>query len=1518
MARLVFNVEADYQKVMRLREEITRLKSEMKNFDGSRVEFDAMNRRIGQAQIEMSGLVRSAADAGNVLEKSLKQKIFDSAQVTNELTKKIIAQKGVIKDVEKDVKALGDAYHKALKAGQHSKASTILGELTAAKGALQEEKNALFGLTQQQASARLSTKELRDEMALYKDESKEVIQTTDGMGISFGKMFAVLGGAAALKSILSNMISIRGEFRRIEVGLETMTGKAKAASLLKEIKEYAAESPLELKGISGATQTMIGFNVEAEKVPQYIRAIGDVSQGDGAKFQSLTLAFSQVSAAGKLMGQDLNQMINAGFNPLSTISEKTGKSISVLKDEMSKGAISADMVKQAFIDATSEGGKFFNMSQNASKELAGQMSMLQDAIDNAFNDMGEKSEGFLMTGIQATTELVKNYEQVGKVLTGLVAVYGTYRTAMILNTVVEQGFTKAVWSKVTATKAATVAQAAFNKVVMLNPYVAVGAAIVSIGIAMWAFADSTTAAEKAQKKLNERHAEAARKADEHKRKIEGLVDKSRDLALADLERTQSLAELRKEYPKIFAKYDIESIKLADILKLKKEIAEEDSKRAGERKREEFSNLEGEISYYENLIKSLSGQKGVDGYIKKLDELRLMRDTMLQDNGKNISEQFISSLKDIDISQFDKYIEELERRIKGKNGKVTMKLPIDVQGTMSDAAIYEVKDIQALIDTAKSTKDSRIEADKNKTNYKEDLAVAKKEWENAKKELAAIEKDKEKFSSEQYKNAKAEADAKEKAYKDLGGDTNRKTFKDEKDGQEALQNELLALQRKTSQAQINLMEEGSERKIKQLEENYKNELEELKKQEAKWRKEQHNILTTDQEASLLSARGAAKGTYEKGVSGVASEQEKEFNQLIGKYKDFAAKRKSIEDSFNSDIDKLNKKRTSDNASEIDRAIEVANELKEKEVQELESTINKTSTILAKMFEDTSSKSVVEIDRIIYKSELLMKYLSAIKDGGTADIEGSSVSRDDIMNIGISEESLKMLESSPEAIEALSNAIKKLKGDLGSRSPFLLFKSQVKDAIESIKGGDLAGGISGIGSAVSKFAPEVAQFGKDLGNIVGNDDLGNKIAGVAQGLGGLGQTASGVGQIMSGDIIGGSMAVVGGISKVVDALDGLFGADYSAYNKMVDEYAQMNSIWDELIDKKREYIDVSYGVEANKAAKEAEELQRKAIESNYILGRERLNSGASAGSSSIGVRIRKNMSEEGWREAQKALGQDFYDFGIGEGRMTGLFDLSVDQLEKLKSEAPTFWAKLDGDVRDYLDNIIYGAEKLEDIQNQVKESLTQISFDSVFDSFVNTLMNMDSKSEDFADDFAEYFQRAMLTTMMGNSYQDRLQAWYDNFAKANEDGNITAEEYKAMQDEYNSIVSDAVAERDALKEAMGWNSSSSQDQGSSRGFQATSQDTSDELNGRFTALQVTGEIISKQSELSLIAINNLNTTSESIMANSSEMCRIADESRTIAAESLLEMIAIRENTAQSAKYLKVIQSDIAEVKQNTSRL
>lgn len=383
--------------------------------------------------------------------------------------------------------------------------------------------------------------------------------------------------------------------------------------------------------------------------------------------------------------------------------------------------------------------------------------------------------------------------------------------------------------------------------------------------------------------------------------------------------------------------------------------------------------------------------------------------------------------------------------------------------------------------------------------------------------------------------------------------------------------------------------------------------------------------------------------------------------------------------------------------------------------------------------------------------------------------------------------------------------------------------VADAMNTLGEADMS--LSSFGSAVGSLVDTLSASGSKIDGIIAAilailDQIGQK------GLEGF------VGNILESVMhaAGGLWDSIGRLFGV-KGLGGIFkGADYSGYNEMVDQYNRLNEIWDELIDKKKEYIETSYGAEAQKVGEEALALQRTAIDSYRILGKERLNSGASTGSHSIGVRQRKWMSSQDWAAAGAALGEDFYRYGIGEGRMTGLFDLSVEQLEKLKSEAPTFWAKLDDDVRNYLDKIIEGSEKLGDIQAQIKEQLTQMSFDSMRDAFYDTLLDMESGAEDFSEDFSEYLQKAILKTSLSKVYDKRLQEWYDKFANYNKEGGIDTGEYKDLQQEWNDIVKDALEERDSLKDIFGWTSSSSSSQSGRAGtVTSMTEETAGRLEG-----------------------------------------------------------------------------------------
>ena len=764
------------------------------------------------------------------------------------------------------------------------------------------------------------------------------------------------------------------------------------------------------------------------------------------------------------------------------------------------------------------------------------------------------------------------------------------------------------------------------------------------------------------------------------------------------------------------------------------------------------------------------------------------------------------------------------------------------------------------------------------------------------------------------NEQAKLDAEQARLKAIARKKLKREADEQRKQQERLSEELLSLRRKNQQDEINLMEDGTEKKLVQIDLDYQKELDAIRKQEQEWTKANGGKLTQEQFIQISLSYSQAESKRDKSISDLNKEKfesdKKAWQEYFIEFGNYQEKRKNLVQKYDDEIAKLQ-------TDSPEYAIKVAE--KNQAVEQLDEQFGHSAKAMADLFEDAGNKSVSAIQIIIDKYETLVKYMS-----GTKESDGTNVTLDELKALGFTDKDIEKIEKGEISIKDVTDAIRGLKDELKGKSPWQAFVSDLEKGIEAIKKGGndskkVGQGITDIGNAVTSFTPALGEFGTNIANIFGASD--SAITGITDALGGLGTTAAGVGQIMSGDIVGGAMSAVSGMSSVVSALDGLFGADYSHYSEMVEQYSLLNDIWDELIDKKLEYINTSYGAEANKVGEEALELAEKSIESYRILGKERLNAGSSAGSHSIGVRIRKGMSEQGWEEARKALNDEQWFKEISTGRMESLFDLSTEQLERLKSEAPTFWAKLDEDVRNYLDKIIDGEERIEEIHNQINEQLTQTTFDGVYNNFIDTLMDMKASSKDAAEDISEYFMRAMLSEQVGALYQDKLKKWYEKFAKGMEDGSLTESERNALNAEYMGYIEEAMKLRDELAAATGYDKisqESTSQSASSKGFQAMNQDAGEELNGRFTALQIAGEEIKNQSIIQSQSLNLLTVKADALLSINTETRNIADDTRDLIAQSYLELVQISENTGNSAKYLKEIKADIAEVKRNTSKL
>lgn len=382
---------------------------------------------------------------------------------------------------------------------------------------------------------------------------------------------------------------------------------------------------------------------------------------------------------------------------------------------------------------------------------------------------------------------------------------------------------------------------------------------------------------------------------------------------------------------------------------------------------------------------------------------------------------------------------------------------------------------------------------------------------------------------------------------------------------------------------------------------------------------------------------------------------------------------------------------------------------------------------------------------------------------------------------------------------------------------------------------------------------------------------------------------------------------------------FGPDYSEYEELKQQYEAINDIWDNLIDKKKEYIDISYGQEVRQTEQEIIDLVNKQTESYKELARARLNSGGSTTTRTIGRRTWRDMSAEGWAQAREALGNDVWknEWQNEANRMMWLTDLSADQLRTLRDEASIFWTQLDGDVQSYLNSIIEGEEKIEDARKKAQEQRTQISFDSMYDNFISTLMDMDASAKDFSEDFSQYLMKAVLTAKVGTLLSDQLEGWYAAFDEAMKDGVLTETETEKLREWWDEIVKSGLEMRDTIAQATGVENISSQT-ATSRGFQVQSQDTGSELNGRFTDIQgkvtdIRGYVMTEtQSIIGLIS--SITSIQIAVIRN----VQINNELLQYAVKTYLEVAEINATTQAMNDTLTYIREDITAIKRNTANI
>ncbi len=619
----------------------------------------------------------------------------------------------------------------------------------------------------------LDNRDLQADAAQTKSIFKNIGNTAAAEGAridnKFKKVGAVLGtylSARALADFSNQMIQVRGQFQQLEISFSTMLkSKDKAKQLISDLSQFAATTPFGLQSSASAAKQLLAYGSSVETLIDEMRMLGDVAAGTNQPIGDLVYLYGTLRTQGRAYMMDIRQFAGRGIPIYDELAKVLNTSKDKVNEFVSAGKVGFAEIEKAFKNMTSAGGMYGGLMEAQSKSVLGRMEQLKDAIDIMFNEIGKSSEGAIYSAFSAASLLVENYEKVGKILTALVVTYGAYRTAVMLASISLKGWTIAELAHYNVLLIVEQAQKLLNKTMLSNPYVAIATVIMGLVTAMWALRDSSKSTEKAQERLNNaiKDMNAA---------IEGEMAVL-DLMFSRLKRaTEGTDEYADAKKAIFDKYGSHLSSMSD------------EQRALMTTTELYNTLAtsikavAEARAQEQFISDAATRKSNEQTSSKQEILRLLTKEKGQDVGDKLFLQVRSIIEDTKKTTDNRYLETAG--LLQKNG---LEKYIGSGKKLSDLLLQYLKaehefnnDIRAseslfgkLISQDSKTGEDEIPP----PNYGEAYNAAKKEWEAAKKKLEDIERDKGKFTQKRYEDAKTTEEEARKKFADLGGQTNER-------------------------------------------------------------------------------------------------------------------------------------------------------------------------------------------------------------------------------------------------------------------------------------------------------------------------------------------------------------------------------------------------------------------------------------------------------------------------------------------------------------------------------------------------------------------------------------------------------------------------------------------------------------------------------------------------------------------------------------------------------------------------
>lgn len=1472
-------------------------------------------------------------------------------------------------------------------------------------------------------------------------------------------------GGWSIGKFVNQMMQVRGQFQQTEMAFKTMLqSEEKADALMKQMIRTAAITPFGVEDVTEGAKQLLAFNVAAEDVNKTLIGLGDVAAGMGLNLKDLVMLYGTTIAKGKMDTMDLYQFLNRGIPIADEIAKVMGldvtNAIKEVQKQIKAGKVTSDIFIQAMQSMTAEGSKFGGLMEAQSKTITGQISNIEDAIEQMFNELGKSQEGVINTGLGVVSTLVENWETVGKVLMTVVAAYGAYKAAVIAMIAISKAqvaweSAKAFLSLAKSITTAKDAMALFNMVSSSNVLGLVLGAVAA-GVTMFnLFGNSAEDAATKTSKFTE-------SANEASSKVESLIS----ILKTAKEGSKVYKDTIKELSNIYGNYGIAIDKIKEdesnlvdvkqqeidksnelIEQIKLEATERNRANAISKANEDYNNRvdsaqqallsklkdygtsssgiavgiqnivsDSVIKQFDDLTQKMAGlnehSKEYQTYLKQYNQLEasLISESeklanafgFTGDNTSDARKALIGYLYELraakklhseeadNINRAADATEDFGNKATSTKNRINA-LQKQLQGAGEDVHVlynrvkefmqnYSENNINFHVNF-----DAKIPSWMQNMNIPElgrlgkyfsalarDLAnnkksgalvngkwmstndIAQRGWDYTNAANTKQTKADDDAKKKQREKEEAEANAKKNAAKAKKAAADaKKQAEDRKKAQEELNEDLKQLQQENIDTDISQMQEGTEKKLAQIKNDYTKRKAEIDKQEAEFKKKNKEAgkkvtLTSAQSDALNKARDLATQEYNKKLDEVNREALTSMRDYLKEYGSLYQQKQAIAEEYE---EKISKAQTEGEKLSLQQQ-------RKKDLQTIEINAIRQNIDWGSIFGDFGAMFKDQLEPTIKKLQELSKSTTDVNEQktiqelisklqGSATIWDSDIFKkvsDDINAyqsamqgyIDAQEREIEATKAVTKAQEDLAKAkksgdktsISKAEGNLSraqgvlatASNNVLEFGSSVQKAssdlqtsaqkavsqfqqLENGLQGLTSGSLKGIGNSIlgldklfgGTMQKDVANtLAKGIQGLLGKDSNAAKVLTEALGdsgmageiisaiLGILDILKDGFGTLisnlmdtvfgavtgilddaLSGDIVMKPLRSIGNnVSHILNTLsfggfNSLFGGDGNAkkVNDTIERLTDRNTLLQQSIEDLTDAMENSFGSKATSYYEQAYKNQQETNKNYLDIAKAQASYHASHGS---------------WNRYWSGFGSDEMDWikkNVKSDFNGDLFSLSPEEMKLLRGNV-AIWEHIEntgkgnygGRLTEKLNDYIDQAGKLDELSDKLKESLTQISFDSMKDSFVSDLMDMSKSAQDFADDFAEMMQKALLSYSMEDLINGDLKKLYDDWAKAikDNDGKLTETDIEAFNKRYDDIVQEGLKRRDDWAKVTGYTGSSSSSQtATSGGWASMGQDTADELNGRFTALQIAGESIAQNMTTTISQMESIVT-------------------------------------------------------------